>query len=101
MSSPSDYFRHIQRRQTACPREKGAPRVPAPAPAGGLSPILPPRSAPSPVPRDPVQPPEDAPQEGVRAPAPAVSRPARGHALYSEVMRSHDRMGTRHLPKRG
>jgi len=26
------------------------------------------------------------------------ARPApRGHALYSQVMRSHDRMGTRHL----
>ena len=26
-----------------------------------------------------------------------VSRPVGGHALYSELMRSHDRMGTRHL----
>ena len=27
----------------------------------------------------------------------APARLVRGHALYSQVMRSHDRMGTRHL----
>ena len=35
---------------------------------------------------------------GPDSPEPAApARPARGHALYSQVMRSHDRMGTRHL----
>jgi len=53
--------------------------------------------------------PAPAPQATQAAPAPQASpasqptqapqaRPApRGHALYSQVMRSHDRMGTRHL----
>ena len=44
-----------------------------------------------PIPSIPVAP---APQ----TPAPPPKRPGPGgHALYSAVMRSHDRMGTRHL----
>lgn len=55
----------------------------------------PPAAAPMPAPV-PVSP---APPEPP-APAPAVPSAVRrggSHALYSEVMKRHDRMGTRHL----
>ena len=63
-----------------------------------------PSSAPPrpPVPAaDPTQPsptPEPAPVPPERRVAP---QPIGGHALYRALMRSHDRMGTRHLDRRG
>ena len=54
-----------------------------------------------PVPKQ-VTPPTTLAPEQVPSPAPVepaarrTAKPA-GHALYSQVMRSHDRMGTRHL----
>ncbi len=49
-------------------------------------------AAPAGIPEAPARP------AGPQAAAGPVSRPAGGHALYSQLMRSHDRMGTRHLP---
>ena len=54
-------------------------RAPAPQPVAPQAPAPSPAAAPTPAP----------------TPAP---RPTGGHALYTGLMRSHDRMGTRHLP---
>lgn len=77
MDQPSQIIRRIRRRQarSSCSRQPCAPRVPAPSPA-------------QPPAREPVKP-SPAPEE--------TPRGARGHALYSQLMRNHDRMGTRHL----
>lgn len=84
MSDPSELFRRARRRQAELSRPTQPTRIPAPAPAGQAAPVAPPKT-PEPHARP------DAP----RVPVP---RPAGGHALYSQLMRSHDRMGTRHLP---
>jgi len=100
MSNPSEVFRRIRRRNAGFLRQPGSPSptIPAPAPAGGLAPAAPTppgKSAP------PSSTPWDAPSrptaDGRRAAPPSAS----GHALYSELMRSHDRMGTRHLSRNG
>ena len=83
MDHPSQVFRRIRRRMAR-------PDLPRP----GLEPV-----APSPIQPASVQPPTPAPTVPP-TPAPTdagPSRPPRSHALYSQVMRSHDRMGTRHL----
>ena len=86
MNHPSQLLRQIHRQQAHGPATRGNAATPAPTPA----PIAPAPAAKTPeVPSR--QPPAQAP-----SPAPAPHRP-RGHALYSQVMRSHDRMGTRHL----
>ena len=76
MDSPSAIMRRIRRLKSipAAPDRRYAPPTPAPTAA-----------APPPEP-DPPAPPAQAP-----APHPGH------HALYSALMRSHDRMGTRHL----
>ena len=83
MSHPREILNRV-RRQRIRRDMTGAPVVPAPT-----APASPTQSAAPVAPVAPV------------APAPRVSqpvpRPVGGHALYSEVMRSHDRMGTRHL----
>lgn len=40
------------------------------------------------------------PRQAVQAPAP-VSRQKSGHASYTALMRSHDRVSTRHIPPHG
>ena len=85
MNHPSQLFDRIRRQQAHRPSSPRDSRAPAPAPAQ-------PTAAPA-APRDLSTPPHpDAPTP----PAPATRRPT-GHGLYSQVMRSHDRMGTRHL----
>ena len=82
---------------------------PAPAPTPTSVPPManlsanPAPSAPSPVPAGPSTT-NSGPVPTPPAPAPAAppagmttARPAGSHALYSQIMRSHDRMGTRHL----
>lgn len=107
MTQPREILRRIQRRQARRDALRGldAPRTPAPAspsiPTPHPAPVPPPvpsphqaafsQSVPSPQPA-PISPPAPPVQ-----PAPSPSRPTPGHALYSELMRSHDRMGTRHL----
>ena len=102
MNQPSQLLRRArQQRNRNLPDPRGfRPPAPAPAPAA-----IPSQSAPVP-PTTPVPPPTpvptlpEAPTAAVPpAPAPVAQRPNRpsGHALYSEIMRSHDRMGTRHL----
>lgn len=120
MSHPREILSRIQRRQARrdALHTLGAPRVPAPAPAVGLSPAAPlipnhastpspsaPVSPPTPVPSTPIPNPSSAPSTVIPNPVPTPTqapvqpsaRPVAGHALYSELMRSHDRMGTRHL----
>ena len=77
MNEPSQIFDRIRRQRAHALRPRGSqlPPVPAPTPAPAMEA--------SPAPADP-------------AAQPPV-RPAGGHALFSQVMRSHDRMGTRHL----
>ena len=85
MNDPREIMKRIERRRRHLPGSD-APRTPAPTPV-----------APAPVPQNPTAPPSPAiPQN---PPAQPVPRPVGGHALYSELMRSHDRMGTRHLKK--
>lgn len=74
------------------------PVVPTPAPAS----FAPPGSAvvPSPFPTQEAPASQSEPQAAPTREEPRprlVSRPVGGHALYAELMRSHDRMGTRHL----
>lgn len=108
MSHPREILSRIQRRQAHrdALRSLGAPRVPAPAPAGGLSPVTPiPTTASTSASSMPIPSPTPAPAMPASLPAPMPApapiqppvRPAPGHALYSELMRSHDRMGTRHI----
>ena len=101
MNQPRQIFSRI-RRQKARPASPCADRRPAPAPA----PVAP--SDPTPTPSQASAPPKPAPAvtpgPAQARPAPAAppaglstARPAGSHALYSQVMRRHDRMGTRHL----
>lgn len=90
MDSPSQLLDRIRRRRahSEMPRRSPSPRVPAPAPADpGIA---------APAARNADPPGAQAlPKEG--AAQAAAPRPAGGHGLYSQLMRSHDRMGTRHL----
>ena len=108
MSQPRQILRRIQRQQrqkAAAPHSlAGFPPHPSP-PATASEPNAPRTPAPAPIPTAPVPPPQPMPQPvaqtaSVSQTAP-VPRPGGGHALYSELMRSHDRMGTRHLDRRG
>ena len=79
---------------TSFPAASAPPTPTTPAPAAFAA--RPPQAA------VPVPPPaEEAPAGPGSAPGGdrprLVSRPVGGHALYSELMRSHDRMGTRHI----
>lgn len=94
MDHPSQLLNRIRRRKARPALSLGskAPRRPAPA-----APIAPTSPAPAeqavPIDRSaPVLPGQSAPNPGL-----TTARPAGSHALYSEVMRRHDRMGTRHL----
>ena len=95
MDHPSQLFSRI-RRQKARPTllRHGQDGV-APAP------IQTALQAPARVPPQSPAASADQPQATVDCDLSATSaapvRPARGHALYSQVMRRHDRMGTRHL----
>ena len=100
MEHPSQLFDRIRRRKARpdLPRQGGIPVVPAPIqPAVSQAPAS---VEPSP-PVDRPSPPPTAPVQGVGLQllpsTPSQARPARSHALYSQVMRNHDRMGTRHL----
>ena len=88
MSHPREILNLIERRRRHAQPLSNAPRTPAPAP---VAPVVPTPPAPPAQPTSPV-----APTPPV-APVQPVPRPVGGHALYSELMRSHDRMGTRHI----
>ena len=92
MSNPRELMNRIQRRGGSLPPARRQVRVPAPVPVGQAT-SAPPQSAPTQqaTQSDPVPAPQPAPSR------PTTARPAGSHALYSAVMRSHDRMGTRHL----
>ncbi len=81
MEHPGQLFNRIQRMKAhAAPTQPGnLPRQVAPAPIPPSAPVPP------------------APPAVDPAPTPAPAPPRTGHALYSQIMRSHDRMGTRHL----
>jgi len=117
MDHPSRLFERIRRQQArpVLPRRDPTPATPAPVPAvspaaptprtvsPALSRALPLSPAPptfstaaAPTPVAPVRPAGPCDDSAAPAPTPAP-RPARSHTLYSQIMRSHDRMGTRHL----
>ena len=96
MDHPSQIFSRIRRQKARppLPRQGRDIPLPSPAPAEMPFPAQPPSvpaQAPAPTPA-PTPTPASAPTQ-----PPAPAKPARGHALYSQVMRSHDRMGTRHV----
>lgn len=111
MSHPRELLKRARTQQAR--RTPPEPtRVPAPAPVAQVAPTAPTAPVASVAPVAPVAPvtsvtpiapqPSAIPANPPR-PAPAVQpapvpRPA-GHALYSELMRSHDRMGTQHLKR--
>ena len=96
MSNPREILRQIRQRQVTDQPTANALRTPAPTPISPapVQPVARRQTA------SPIQPVSAAPVQPV-APAqrqpPAQPVPRAGHALYSELMRSHDRMGTRHL----
>lgn len=98
MDHPSQLFNRVRRRKARpALRQNGRDAV-APAPIRTSAPSMKPTAdaprqtaAPQPMFGPPAQP--AAPTD----PAPALRRPPGSHALYSQIMRSHDRMGTRHL----
>lgn len=83
MEHPTQLFARIrQRKSRPGLKDSAAPaRQVAPAPA----------SIPAPTPSAP------PPREATPTPAAPPAQRHTGHALYRQVMRSHDRMGTRHL----
>lgn len=109
MNNPSQLLNRarLQKSRDLPPRRSANVPVPAPlppsAPPSAAVPAAPACQcdavppAPSFVPAAPASPAPDA------SPAPRPSgdaaspRRPQGHALYSQIMRSHDRMGTRHL----
>lgn len=102
MDQPSQLFNRVRRRKARpALRQNGRDAV-APAPIQPSAPSMKPTAdasrptaAPQPMFGPPAQP--AAPAERPAAPTPALRRPPGSHALYSQIMRSHDRMGTRHL----
>ena len=95
MDHPDQLFSRI-RRQKARPAllRQGQNGV-APAPMRATVPAR--ASVPSQPPAAPPNPPQPAVADEPPGSPPAPPRPVRGHTLYSQLMRSHDRMGTRHL----
>ena len=86
MNEPMEIMHRIRLRRAHAPDRPRSPAHPAP-------------TVPAPAPAAPAaQTPHPDPPE---APARPVSRRPGGHGLYSQVMRSHDRMGTRHLNRPG
>lgn len=98
MAGPRDYLkkagnnRRIERRQAHMPPQPVPMRIgiETPAPIQGGS-----GTAPEPKLSNPPVKREETPMEYRIAP-----QPMGGHNIYRELMRSHDRMGTRHLPKK-
>ena len=105
MNDPREILSRIQRRKRpgATPPGANPARTPAPAPiqppqtatVPQTTPALQAAPAPQTTPVPQTAPVSQAAPVPQAAPAP---RPG-GHALYSELMRSHDRMGTRHVKK--
>ena len=83
MNGPRDYLNKARamRKPPAAPQPAPVPLTPAPV-------------APAPTMLTPT--PEPAPNARTRR---VVPQPVGGHAIYRELMRSHDRMGTRHLDR--
>ena len=100
MSHPREILNRIERRRRHAQPLSNAPRTPAPAP---VAPVVPTPPAPPAQPTSPVASTPQGTSTSPVAPTPPVApvqpvpRPVGGHALYSELMRSHDRMGTRHV----
>jgi hypothetical protein len=86
LDHPIQVFNRIRRR-------KARPDLPRP----GLEPVVPAPVQPASVPSQPPAPSIPVAPATATTESAAPTRPPRGHALYSQVMRSHDRMGTRHL----
>ena len=120
MDHPSQIFNRIRRQKARppLPRQGRDIPLPSPAPVGAPFPAQSPAPVGMPFPAQSPAPaempfPAQSPSVPAQAPAPtptpaptpasapthppAPAKPARGHALYSQVMRSHDRMGTRHV----
>ena len=116
MDHPSHFFNRIRRQRARAPLPRQgrnvapSPVAPAPFPATAAPPAnlqadaIPraddsvPSAVPTPSTQAPAAPAHVAPAEAPSQASPGIPpRPARGHALYSQIMRSHDRMGTRHL----
>ena len=108
MDHPSQIFNRIRRQKARPPLPRQGRDIPLPSPAPVGAPF--PAQSPAPVgmpfpaqsPSVPAQAPAPTPAPTptpASAPTqpPAPAKPARGHALYSQVMRNHDRMGTRHV----
>ena len=93
MSNPREILRQIRQRQGAGLPRADTPRTPAPAPIAAPAP---------PQPAAPVSAQQQSARPGSQTASVAQTAPVTrngGHALYSELMRSHDRMGTRHLKR--
>lgn len=97
MDHPSQLFNRVRRHKARPALGQNGRDGVAPAPIRPAAPLMQPTAeAPRPATVPPAQP--AAPAENPAAsPAPTPRRPPGSHALYSQIMRSHDRMGTRHL----
>lgn len=90
LDHPSQLFNRVQRRKARPALGQNGRDGVAPAPIRPAAPPMKPvADAPQPTIVPPAQP--------AASPSPAPRRPPGSHALYSQIMRSHDRMGTRHL----
>ena len=95
MDHPSQLFNRVRRHKARPALGQNGRDGVAPVPIRPAAPLMQP-TAEAPGSATPDAPQSDAARDLPSSPA-APLRPARGHALYSPVMRSHDRMGTRHI----
>ena len=97
MKSPREIMKRAAMQQRIAP-ERPAERMPAPAPIKMQSQpaaMRPPEAPPcAPAPEVPCE-------DGTKREFRPVAQNLGGHAIYRELMRSHDRMGTRHVGPKG
>ena len=99
MDRPSQLFDRIRRQKARPGAAQHFPEARIPAPVAPVAPQAPaPAPQASPAAADSPAQPAPTPQEPAAA-RPTTARPAGSHTLYSQVMRRHDRVGTRHLDK--
>ena len=96
MDRPSQLFDRIRRQKARPGAAQHFPEARIPAPVAPQVPA--PAHQVSPAAADSAAQPTPTPREPATA-RPTTARPAGSHTLYSQVMRRHDRMGTRHLDK--
>lgn len=95
MANPSDFFRRAEKngKKRCMTRPQQTPsmfsndRIPAPQPMQNAQ-----QTPPQTIPQQPIQPVQAQQVQQVRY-------PVGGHATYTALMRSHDRVHTRHIPK--